>query len=308
MPSLPSMFDDLRVPSCERSSGAARWRRNSPPSCSFIATERRPAHRAPASAATRRCDRRASRSAASQVKEACREARGVARPKHRAGLPYALRQLRRQPGFALVVVASLGLGSAPTRRFLPHRRGAAPMLPVEAAGLSSSSSPRRPTADPRLRIQQYRRLGTRRHVRTASRRSEPPGSTSASTAASSRPPRDSSCRAATSAPGRPRRSRPHHRLTRRPEPERPSRRGHQPRLLAAAVRARTVGRRPDDCSCRDGLSRSSASRRASSSVSRSGGRLNLRAAHDAADGDAGGRELAGRAPDRGRFWLTSSAG
>ena len=74
------------------------------------------------------------------------------------------------------------------------------------------------------------------------------------------------------AAGRARRRRPDHRSRRRPEPERASGRGHQPRLLEAAVRSRTVGGGPDAAPVGHGLSPSSVSLRKSSSGSRSDGR------------------------------------
>ena len=63
-----------------------------------------------------------------QVKEECRESRGVAALESTIqDVHYGLRQLRRKPGFAAVVVVSLALGiGANTAIFTPHRCGPAP--------------------------------------------------------------------------------------------------------------------------------------------------------------------------------------
>ena len=180
-----------------------------------------------------------------QVKEECREARGVAMLESTAqDFHYGLRQLRRRPGFALVVVASLALGiGANTAIFSLIDAVLLRMLPIEDPAGLQLLVPRQANGDGRgfeyrgvpSHSRRERRVHRRRSLRIRADQCQ------------RRWKRRTHIRWTAGlwqlllAAGRPRRRRPDHRSRRRPEPERASGRGHQPRLLEAAVRSRTLG-------------------------------------------------------------------
>ena len=96
-----------------------------------------------------------------QVKEECREARGVATLETTAqDFRYALRQLRRRPGFALVVVTSLALGiGANTAIFSLIDAVLLRMLPIEDPAGLQLLVPRQANGDSRgFEYEEYRRI------------------------------------------------------------------------------------------------------------------------------------------------------
>ena len=96
-----------------------------------------------------------------QVKEECREARGVAAFESTAqDVQYGLRQLRRRPGFALVVVTSLALGiGANTAIFSLIDAVLLRMLPIEDPAGLQLLVPRQSNGNTRgFEYPEYRRL------------------------------------------------------------------------------------------------------------------------------------------------------
>jgi predicted permease len=96
-----------------------------------------------------------------QVKEKCREARGIAALESTAqDVSYALRQLRRKPGFALVVVISLALGiGANTAIFSLIDAVLLRMLPIDDPAGLQQLIPRQASGDSRaFEYQEFRRL------------------------------------------------------------------------------------------------------------------------------------------------------
>ena len=98
-----------------------------------------------------------------QVKEECREARGVAVLESTVqDLRYGLRQLRRKPGFAVVIVSSLALGiGANTAIFSLIDAVLLRMLPIDDPAGLHFIVPRQTNGDTRgIEYPEYRRLRT----------------------------------------------------------------------------------------------------------------------------------------------------
>ena len=162
MPSLPSMFNDLKYRL------RAIFRRGAMEKelaaelqfhCERMAAKLVGAG-VPPEEALRRA--RLSIGGVEQAKEECREARGVAAFESTAqDVQYGLRQLRRRPGFALVVVTSLALGiGANTAIFSLIDAVLLRMLPIEdPAGLAAARSHARRTGTLEAsNTPEYRRL------------------------------------------------------------------------------------------------------------------------------------------------------
>ena len=236
-----------------------------------------------------------------QVKEECREARGVAALESTIqDVHYGLRQLRRRPGFAVVVVTSLALGiGANTAIFTLIDAVLLRMLPIDdPAGLQLRDSASDEWQQPRVRVSgippaSRREPGVRRRGRLRHRQAQrQPRSWRGQRRTDGR--RTAGFGKLLSAPRRQRSGRAHHWPRRRREPEWPSGCGHQSRLLEAAVWTRTLCRRADDPPVGNAVHHH---RCRPARVLRARGRTgagHLGADHDAARGHAGCRELARR--------------
>ena len=164
MPSLPSMFSDLkyrlraifRRGAMERELAAELQFH-----CERMAAKLVGAG-VPPDEALRRA--RLSIGGVEQVKEECREARGVAAFESTVqDVQYGLRQLRRRPGFALVVVASLALGiGANTAIFSLIDAVLLRMLPIDDPAGLQLLVPRQTNGNTRgFEYPEYRRLSAR---------------------------------------------------------------------------------------------------------------------------------------------------